>query len=96
MADYALTPLARRDLASIFLYSEAEWGTDRADIYLRHLFDVFVQLAEYPDAGRQRSDISDRIRAHTTRMHTIFYTQEPGQILIARVLHVARDVPDLS
>lgn len=91
MADYALTALARSDLASIFLYSETEWGTDRADAYLRHLFDVFAHLAEYPDAGRQRPDISDRIRAHTTRMHTIFYTRQPDRIAIARVLHVAQD-----
>lgn len=96
MADYALTPLARDDLASIFLYSHAEWGREQAELYLRHLFDIFAQLAEYPLAGRHRPDISERIRAHTTRAHIILYTIETDQIAIARVLHASRDVTNIT
>ncbi|KJZ25417.1 type II toxin-antitoxin system RelE/ParE family toxin [Tritonibacter mobilis] len=89
---YALTPEAEEDLIGIFLHGLTTWGRPQARQYhgdLHHTFDV---LAENPQAGRTRSELAASIRSFPYKAHVIFYVIERDEVIIARILHGARDI----
>lgn len=57
--------------------------------------DAFYMLAEYPEAGSMRPELS-RLRLYPVDQYNIFYRVTPDAVEIVRILHAARDVtPDL-
>lgn len=45
MGSFKLRPTADRDLQNIYRYSVKEWGSDRAERYIRDIETTFQQLA---------------------------------------------------
>ena len=79
--------LAEADLLAIGTYSLETWGIEQTVNYLGELEACCQQLADTPAMGR----ICDYVRAELQRFdhgrHVVFYRQEPGGILVSRILH---------
>jgi plasmid stabilization system protein ParE len=52
-------------------------------------------LADYPLAGRDRSDLRQGLRGSTVGRYIIFYDPIEHGILISRIVYGGRDLPTL-
>ena len=82
---------ARFDQDAIWLYIATD-NPDAADQQMDRLHAAIGMLAEYPDAGRQRSELDATLRAFPVDQYILFYRVSPGIIDIVRILHAARDI----
>jgi len=99
VGDYRLSRLAVADLRSISQYTLETWGLTQAELYLRELEEIIVQLAANPRLGRRCDEIRKGYRRMEHGRHVIFYRvrrfPEPRQtnrVEIIRILH-ARMLP---
>jgi len=95
MSEAEFTPAAMHDLADILEYI----SEDNEAKGLEVLDALFVQadlLAKSPGLGRSRDqDLGRGIRSFPVGRYAIFYRVVPGGIEVLRVLHGARDLPNL-
>jgi toxin ParE1/3/4 len=85
---------AKVDLDEIWLYITQD-NPDAADKYIRAIVSRFPTLASMPLMGRQREELSPRLRSFPVGRHVIFYRPLDNGVEIARVLDGARDLPPL-
>jgi toxin ParE1/3/4 len=78
---------AETDLAEIARYTLRQWGEDQTIRYIDDLEACCQQLAASPELGRLCDDVRPGLRRMERGRHVIFYRQEPGGILVSRVLH---------
>jgi toxin ParE1/3/4 len=52
-------------------------------------------LARMPELGRKRPDLAPDLRGFPIGNYIIFYRPVPDGIQVIRVLHGARDIPEL-
>jgi len=97
MSAARLAPRARRDLLAA-----VQWIAKDNPAAARALRDAVAEAArrigEYPEIGRLRPDIADapyRFVTLTGFPYVIVYNSERQPPLILRVLHGARDLPEL-
>jgi toxin ParE1/3/4 len=91
MADYLLTPRARRDLEEIWQFGASRFGADAADRYILGLAHTFDLLARFPKMAPLRRELSPPVRIHSHGRHLILLRDgEPA--LIARVIHARQDL----
>ncbi len=83
---------AQADLDEIWLYI-AQDSVEAANRFIDHLTNRFPLIAEFPEMGRSREDLSAGLRGFPVKNYTIFYRPRKGGIEIIRVLHGARDIP---
>ena len=87
MAPFRFSRRAEGDLLNIGAYTIRVWGEAQADRFLGELEACCQLLADNPGLGRR----CDYVRHGLCRMehgkHVVFYRQEPGGILVARLLH---------
>ncbi len=81
------------DLVNIYAFSVQEWGTARAEEYIRDINSVFHQLAGNPSLGREYHHIKSGLRAFNVVSHIVFYKPTSYGVAVIRVLHHAVDVP---
>jgi len=84
---------AEADLEEIGRYTLRTWGEAQADRYIGQLEDCCQLVADNPARGRPCDDIRPGLRRMEQGKHVVFYRQEPGGILISRILH-QRMLPD--
>lgn len=84
-------PLARQDLIEIWLYI-AEDNEGAADRFLSRIEDTLDMLAENPLAGRDRSELAERLRSFPIGNYLVFYRPEADGIDVVRVLNGYRDI----
>jgi len=94
MSQYRVSDAARSDLDEIWSYI-SEDNPDAADRFVRALVSRFAMLASMPQMGRQREELSSRLRSFPFGNHIIFYRPMENGVEIVRVLHGARDFPPL-
>jgi toxin ParE1/3/4 len=94
MNAFRLSPAARSDLDEIWFYI-AQDDPEAADKFIRAIVLRFPKLAAMPELGRQREELSPRLRSFPVGRYVIFYRPMENGIEIARVLHGARDFPPL-
>ncbi len=94
MSQYRVSDVARSDLEAIWLFI-AQDNPEAADRFLRVVVSRFPMLATMPKAGRQRDELSVRLRSFPVGNYVIFYRLMENGIEIVRVLHGARDFPPL-
>jgi toxin ParE1/3/4 len=99
VGDYRLSRLAVADLQSISQYTLETWGLAQAELYLRELEEIIVQLAANPRLGRTCDDIRKGYRRMEHGRHVIFYrvrrsleSRQTNLVEIIRILH-ARMLP---
>jgi len=94
MNQYRVSAEARSDLDEIWLYI-ANDNPDAADKYIRAIVSRFPMLVSMPLIGRERPELSPRLRSFVVGHHVIFYRLFDGGIEIVRVLDGVRDLPPL-
>jgi len=88
---YRLTPRARDDLLAIAEYTEARWGKDQRNAYLREMEGRFCWLADNPALGRHRPDVKEGYYCYPQGRHLIFYLISDHTIDIIGVPHQQMD-----
>jgi toxin ParE1/3/4 len=81
-------------LDEIWLYI-AQDNLEAADKFIHAIVSRFPKLAAMSLTGRQREELSPRLRSFPLARHVIFYRPMENGIEIVRVLHGARDFPPL-
>jgi toxin ParE1/3/4 len=94
MNAFRLSPAARSDLDEIWFYI-AQDDPEAADKFIRAIVSRFPKFAAMPELGRQREELSPRLRSFPVGRYVIFYRPMKNGIEIVRVLHGARDLPPL-
>jgi len=94
MSQYRVSDVTRSDLEAIWLFI-AQDNPEAADRFIRAVVSRFPMLASMPKAGRQREELSARLRSFPVGNYVIFYRPMENGIEIVRVLHGARDFPPL-
>jgi toxin ParE1/3/4 len=87
VATLRFTRLAEADLLGIGLYTNRTWGRKQCNRYLRQLEERCRQLAGDPRRGRPYDEIRLDLRRIRVGKHVVFYREEPGGILVSRILH---------
>jgi toxin ParE1/3/4 len=88
---FRLRPKAVKDLENIYEYSYQEFGSARADQYIRDLDTAFHKLVDEPDLGTDASHISPNLLVYRVVSHLIFFKPSVYGINIIRVLHKSMD-----
>ena len=81
-------------MLEIWLYIARD-NLARADSFVDDLSERFEALADFPELGSRRDDVSPGIRAFVVGDYIIFYRVSQSGIEIARVYHGARKPPTL-
>lgn len=84
---------AEQDLLGIWDFISAQSGRARADAVLRRIERALKRLEQYPDLGRSRPEYGPNAHSAVQESWIIYYDliQEERSILVARILHAARD-----
>jgi toxin ParE1/3/4 len=93
MAEYRLSPAAERDLESIWLYSQAQWGLEQAHHYIDILSAMFDTLANSPKTAQACDDIRTGYRRKSVLQHVIYFRITSYGIAVMRILHGRMDAP---
>ncbi len=84
-------PLAKADATEIWKWIAAD-NADAAMAVLDRFEDVAEMLADYPEAGTDRSDLLEGLRSFPVSGYVLFYRRARGRTEIVRIIHVRRDV----
>lgn len=96
MASLRFTASAENDLLEAWLYV-AEDNIGAADRLLDKIEAEARQLLERPSLGRKRDELAQNLRSWpTSTPYILFYFQDEHGIVVARVLHHARDIPAVN
>lgn len=86
---------ARADLQEIYAYVGRD-DPDAARRVLQRLRTAATQLAAHPRIGRDRSnDLRFGIYSFPVGAYVMFYREQPGGIVLVRVIHGSRDLTAL-
>lgn len=92
MAKVFYSAIAESDLLEAWLYV-AEDSVIAADRMLDQIEAEVIRLLDHPQMGRERRELSPGIRSWpTSTPYTLFYFPDEQGIIVARVLHHARDI----
>lgn len=91
MINYNFTPEALDDLENIVLYTLTKWGKPQARNYVNGLNLLASRLAEIPQLGRPRNELSQGLFSFPYASHILYYTSSVKGITIVRVLHENMD-----
>ncbi|MGK7892776.1 MAG: type II toxin-antitoxin system RelE/ParE family toxin [Xenococcus sp. (in: cyanobacteria)] len=94
MARFVVTAEARKDLDEIWQYIAAE-SEIAADKVIAEIIQRFPRLAEFPEMGRERTELAAGMRSLTVGRYIIFYRPGKLGVAIVRVLHGSRDIEGL-
>ena len=92
MSQYRVSEVASADLEEIWLFI-AQDDPNTADRFIRTIVSRFPKLASMPYLGRQREEVSARLRSFPIGSYVVFYRPMDDGIEVVRVLHGARDFP---
>lgn len=95
MARLTITAHARADLQEIRSHI-AKDKPEAAQRFVERLRGKARQLAETPGIGRSRGeDLRPNLFSFPVRQYLLFYREQPGGIVLVRVIHGSRDLPSL-
>lgn len=90
----AFTPLAEQDLEVIANYIAAD-NPARALSFVRELRAQCQRITLNPSGYRLRPELGDGIRSCAHGHYVIFFEATTEDVLVVRILHGARDLPDV-
>lgn len=94
MGRVLLTRQAEADLLEIWSYVAAD-NPAAADDLLDDVDATCARLADAPHSGRLRGELAPNLRSLPVGNYVIFYRPEEDWVVVIRVLHGARDLPEL-
>jgi antitoxin ParD1/3/4 len=90
---YILAPQAARDLVDIWRYIQQESSRETADRVESVIRSKFVYLAEFPNGGHWRRDLTlAAVRFFSVYSYLIVYRPDTKPLQIVAILHGRRDV----
>ena len=90
MAIYFSEP-ALGDLDELWRYL-ARRSPEDATAFTERLEDTFKLLADFPQLGRERSDLRPGVRAYVYRRYVILYREFGDGVLVEAVIRGERDI----
>jgi plasmid stabilization system protein ParE len=95
MADYFFSPEARIDLLEIWDYI-ANDNLDAADRVEQEILDAVRLLANHPELGHFRSDLTTKpVRFWRIHSYLVIYISDAHQLEVVRILSGYRDLANL-
>ena len=95
MARLTITANARADLQEIHSHI-AKDNPEAARRFVKRLRTKARRLAETPGMGRSRGeDLRPDLFSFPVGQYVLFYREQPGGIVLVRVIHGSRDLPAL-
>ena len=91
MADYRLSPSARRDFEAIWLYTKGKWDAEQADRYIALITDKFSVIAGAPLLAPACDHIRLGYRRVRAKRHIIYFRIVGEDAVIMRILHDRMD-----
>ncbi|UUT35722.1 type II toxin-antitoxin system RelE/ParE family toxin [Microbacterium elymi] len=91
MKTYRLTPAAKRDLSSIWDYTQERWDADQAELYVTEIRAAIERIAADPARGRACDEVRPGYRRYSIGSHMIFYFDRADSVDIIRILHQRMD-----
>jgi len=96
MAHVLFSESAKTDLLEAWLFI-AEESIDAADGVIEAIHQEAQTLSLQPLMGRLRSEVAEGVRSWpTSTRYILFYVPAEDGVTVLRVLHHARDVPNLT
>jgi toxin ParE1/3/4 len=93
MKPFDLTRQAKTDLRAIAVFTEARWGIEQRNVYIKQFDDAFHMLAASPSMGKPCDEIMPGYRKFPRGSHVIFYRQGSSCVIeIVRILHKSMDI----
>lgn len=87
------SPRAKTDLDDIWDHSLNEWGTERAEAYIRTIHSVINLIDQFPAIARNASNIRTDLLKYAVGSHVVFLRIGRGSINVVRILHQRMDYP---
>lgn len=94
MTAVIITVAAERDLEEIADFISRD-NPRRAIAFITELRDRCHKIAAFPDAAPLRAELGEGVRAVTYRGYLLIYWTSPELVFVMRVVHGARNLPDL-
>ncbi|GMR16640.1 MAG: type II toxin-antitoxin system RelE/ParE family toxin [Gammaproteobacteria bacterium] len=93
MSSFKLTNKAKIDLVKIAKYTEAQWGREQRNLYLKQFDNIFHLILDKPLIGKECDYIKTHYRKFPQGSNIIFYKEaDKSNIEIIRILHKNMDV----
>ncbi len=78
---------ARSDNVSILTYTLREWGQEQQRVYTGRLLTALDRLAEFPELGERRQEVSQGLRSWHVDQHIIYYRVTAKTLRVVRIRH---------
>ncbi len=91
MNRFKISRQADRDLEDMWVYL-AQNDSLTADLLLAKVLDKFPMLAQFPEMGRSRKELSEELRSFPVKPYIIFYKNMETHFEIVRIPHHSRDI----
>ena len=92
MVNFRLTPRAKEDLKIIGRYTKKRWVKAQRDLYLKNIEKRFNWLAEHPNLGKHRADVSQNYYSFPQGEHVVFYMIKDRYIVIIGIPNKKMDI----
>ena len=93
MLAYVISPDALQDLQDIWDFIASD-NVSAANELQDEFFDAFEKLAQRPQMGHTRPDLTNRdLRFWPVGSYLIVYRKAPSRLQVVAILHGARDIP---
>ncbi len=93
MNRFKISQQANIDLEDLWVYFNDK-DSLAADLLLTKVLNKFPMLAQFPEMGKNRNDLSKGLRSFSVKPYIIFYKQMKDSIEIVRILHQSRNIED--
>jgi toxin ParE1/3/4 len=91
MQVFDFTDKAEQDLEKIVDFTIERWGASQALKYIEDLEEIAQMLADHPDMGLNRDELSLELLSFSHQSHILYYLKSHVGITIIRVLHANMD-----
>ena len=92
--NYKISQEANLDIENIWIYTFKNWSLEQADRYINQIINEIEYLTEYPQSGKNYSQIRTGYFRSRINTHFIFYkiNIRLEQIEIISILHQRMDI----
>ncbi|MGN6033497.1 MAG: type II toxin-antitoxin system RelE/ParE family toxin [Thermomicrobiales bacterium] len=91
-ANVRLSSLAREDLEGVLAYTLLTWGEAQMRAYAKRLNRGIARIGMYPEMGRSRPDLGERVRTLPVDAHVIVYTLHADVVVVIRIVSQYQDL----
>ena len=91
MSSYVFTDKAEHDLEKIVDYTIEQWGDIQAVQYINAIEEAAQMLADNPDMGLNRDELSAGVFSFPCQYHILYYIKAAQGVSVIRILHSSMD-----